>query len=90
MVNLCGEFSPSFVLNTKFGKEYFNKKGKLNNMIYCENFNESSLSKTINKVKTNSDIVDQELCDLIIKMLKLEPNKRISLAEILKHKWLTN
>ena len=90
MINLCGEFTPSFVLNNKVGKEYFNKKGKLNNMVYCEDFNETSLCKIINKIKNNSEIVDSELCDLIMKMLKLEPNKRISIAEILKHKWLTN
>ena len=51
IINLCGEFTPTFVLNnTKVGKEYFNKKGKLNNMIYCEDFNETSLCKIINKI----------------------------------------
>ena len=88
MINLCGEFTPSFVLNNKLARKYFNTNGKLINIKYCDNFNNSSLSKISYKIKLHSDIVDPELCELLIKLLNLNPTKRLSIKDILKHTWL--
>ena len=75
IINLCNEFTPSFILNTKLGREYFNKNGKLINIKYSDNFNNSSLSKLSYKINLHSGIVDPELVDLIIKLLNLNPIK---------------
>lgn len=88
IINLCNEFTPSFILNTKLGREYFNKNGKLINIKYSDNFNNSSLSKLSYKINLHSGIVDPELVDLLIKLLNLNPIKRLSITEILNHKWL--
>ena len=88
IINLCNEFTPSFILNTKLGREYFNKNGKLINIKYSDNFNNYSLSKLSYKINLHSGIVDPELVDLLIKLLNLNPIKRLSITEILNHKWL--
>ena len=89
MINLCGEFTPNIINNTKVGHEYFNHKGKLKKITYNKDFNETSLLKIENKIKSNSNIHEPELCDLIVKMLHLDPDKRISIADILNHALLT-
>ena len=89
MINLCGEFTPNIINNTKVGHEYFNHKGKLKKITYNKDFNETSLLKIENKIKSNSNIHEPELYDLIVKMLHLDPDKRISIADILNHALLT-
>jgi serine/threonine-protein kinase SRPK3 len=88
MINLCGEFNSS-VLKTTYGSKFFNKKNKLDDMIYSKDFNTSSLSKIESKLKEH-DIVDSNLSNLLNQMLVLDPNKRISIKNILNHSWLSN
>jgi len=52
-------------------------------------YNEHQLNKNILSGKFNKmNNVSNELIDLINKILELNPNKRISIDEILKHPWL--
>ena len=88
MINLCGEFSSDFLNKTKNKKKYFNNKNKLENIIYDKNNKNKDPIDILRNKLNDHDINDNILCDLLIQMLILDPNKRISINNILAHKWL--
>jgi serine/threonine-protein kinase SRPK3 len=81
IINLCGEFNPSYLHTMKHSGKFFNKKGKLDAMEYNLDFN---IKNKLNEAHIN-DIV---LLDLLTQMLTIEQNKRISVQDILKHKFV--
>jgi serine/threonine-protein kinase SRPK3 len=87
IINLCNEFSPKYLSSMKYSSTFFNKKGKLDNIIYSSDFNTATPIKINNKLK-EFNVDDEILADLLTQMLTLESNKRISVHNILNHKWL--
>lgn len=86
MINLCNEFNKKMITKSKNGSKYFNKKGKLNNIIYDETFNDKFITKIENKLKS-FNIHDILLCDLLSRMLNSDPKQRISVIDVLNHDW---
>jgi len=58
-------------------------------------FEDTNILSLYNKIRTqpvqlpDTDNISEELTDLILKMLKKEPEERISLQDIKKHEWVT-
>lgn len=86
IINLCNEFNPKYLPSMNNCNKFF-KKGKLENMIYTEDFAQDTNTKLSKKLKEFNKI-DLHLTDLLVQMLQLEPNKRIDILGILKHPWL--
>jgi serine/threonine-protein kinase SRPK3 len=84
MQNLCGNFDKKYLSTTKNSNKYFNKMGKLNEILVKED------SLNIKKRLANHSITDASLIDLLEKILILDPKIRINITSILNHQWLSN
>ena len=85
MINLGKKFTSDYLSKTKRKKLYFNKNGRLHDHAH------NRVNSSIEDIKTklnNKKIYDDNLIDLLQQMLTLDPNIRICITSVLKHKWL--
>ena len=71
MIQLCGQFNPEFIKNTKHGRQYFNRKGKLEGAL----IDDDTLKERISKL-------DSESSKLILQMLSLSGHNRPKIKEL--------
>jgi serine/threonine-protein kinase SRPK3 len=89
MVDLCGKFNQDVVKNTEFYKKYFERKNKLKYNL--KKYNETpKLEQLKERLKKHNIEKSDLIADLLDKMIKLSPSKRIKINEILGHSWMTN
>lgn len=83
----CGDFPESFLKTTRYYKNFFNNKCKLINNS-TESNTEDRLERKINEI----DLFDElsEIKDLLKKMLKINPNERIKINELINHTFFNN
>ena len=84
MSKVSGVFSKKYLKNTKNWKKFFDKDGDLKDIEYREFYEWDELLEKV----TDSE-VRNKIIDLLKKMLQLDPKKRISSEDILKHSWFT-
>ena len=89
MIHLCGEFHSDFLNKTNNKNEYFNKRNRLENIIYNKDTKNKDGYNIIKNKLIEHNINDTMLVELLHKMLILDPKKRITIKEILSHKWLS-
>jgi serine/threonine protein kinase len=84
---LCGKFPKKFLKETKFWKDYFDKTGNLKNLKDSDDISQIDWEDKLSFLENNED--KYCLIDLFKKIFIINPKKRISAKEILKHKWFT-
>ena len=77
--------SNKYLKTTKNWSKFFDKDGDLKDIEYREFYDWDELMEKV----TDSE-VRNKIIDLLKKMLQLEPKKRISSDDILKHSWFTS
>lgn len=85
MTKISGVFSNKYLKTTKNWNKFFDKDGDLKDIEYREFYDWDELMEKV----TDSE-VRNKIIDLLKKMLQLEPKKRISSDDILKHSWFTS
>jgi len=85
MTKISGVFSNKYLKTTKNWSKFFDKDGDLKDIEYREFYDWDELMEKV----TDSE-VRNKIIDLLKKMLQLEPKKRISSDDILKHSWFTS
>jgi serine/threonine protein kinase len=85
IINLCGEFKPNDIVKSKYYKKFF-KKDKLINIIYEDDFKESTFNK-IHRKLLNRSVNDTVLASIISSMLNNTPSKRPSINDLLNISW---
>ena len=76
----CGEFPSSFLLKTKFYKNFFNSKFKINNFKVEET---NRLDRKLNNLSLSNNILDK-IKELLLNMLKIDYKKRFTIKDIEK------
>ena len=89
MIHLCGEFHSDFLNKTNNKNKYFNKRNRLENIIYNKDTKNKDSYNIIKNKLIEHNINDNMLSELLCKMLILDPKKRITIKEILSNKWLS-
>ena len=85
MTKISGVFSNKYLKTTKNWNKFFDKDGDLKDIEYREFYDWDELMEKV----TDSE-VRNKIIDLLKKMLQLEPKKRISSDDILRHSWFTS
>ena len=82
MSKVSGRFSKKFLKSTKHWKKFFDKNGDIKDTEFREYYDWDELFEKVDSSKRTSVI------DLLKKMLELDPRKRISAEEVLRHNFL--
>ena len=87
MQELLGKFPKSFVLSSKLGREFFNKKGEL---IRIKNIKERQGGLTELLIQEYDFEVQEAIgiAEFLEKGLVYEPSKRANAKEMLESEWL--
>ena len=89
IINLCGQFRKETIMNTKFYREFFDKKGYLKNEYFTDKRDiREKLYEKLTKKGVKEDV--DSIVDLLINMIKLSPYKRYTIKDVLKHPWVSN
>jgi len=83
MSKVSGIFSKTFLNSTKHWKKFFDNNGDIKDTEFREYYDWDELLE-----KCNSTSKRSKLTDLLKKMLELDPKKRISAEEVLRHSFL--
>jgi serine/threonine protein kinase len=75
--NICGQFSNEFLKSTKDYKKYFSSNGKLKCEVQISNNKLEILKNKLGEEQYNF------IYNILIKMLHIDPNKRIKTSELL-------
>ena len=84
MSKVSGVFSKKYLKTTKNWEKFFDKDGDLKDIEYREFYDWDELMEKVTNPEVRNKIID-----LLKKMLQLDPKKRISSEDILKHSWFT-
>ena len=85
IIELCGNFKLEYLKTTKYYKDYFDKNG---NLKYFKLDNYIDIKEKLNKKLVDKEISDLDGCiDLLSKMIKLSFRKRLTIDEVINHKW---
>ena len=83
MSKVSGKFCRKFLKTTKHYKKFFDKEYDLKDTEFREYYDWDELLD-----KVEDDRERNQIIDLMKKMLQLDPKKRPSAEDILKHEWL--
>lgn len=87
MINLCGKFEKNFLMDTKYYRNFFDKKFNLKDKKKYKKHSPIEILKEKLTGKIDSKYID-DVVDLLSKMLKLTPYKRIKIKDILNHRFI--
>jgi serine/threonine-protein kinase SRPK3 len=85
MVELIGDVPANLLAQGKFGRQWFNRKGQLRNIAQLDRWGLSSVLHEKYKLPLHES---EPLGDFLLSMLHMNPDKRYTAAQALKHPWL--